>query len=442
MTSEIIIMNRTAIAMAADSAVTFSGHSQDKIFPSAQKLFTLSNEAPVGIMVYGNASFMGVPWETIIKVYRNEKGNERFDKLEDYANDFISYLNENQMLFPEEIQHDMFVEHLNGYLSYVKDEFFAQCQKVVHSEQRTPSEIELKNTLTNIVENQYLIWEKANRCPGFSSEFDDKVLSEYDELIEHTISQIFEEFPIGTDNIEKIKKIIPWLFSKYPKDIRSNSYSGIVISGFGDKEIFPSFKSYFIEFMTFNKLKYEIDGEETVSSKSDSVIKPFAQREMVDIFMRGIDPSIFNFSISFLQEAINELCQVLSENENINLEPTKEKTLENYTHNIISGYVSKMNQLQNERYISPITNVVSMLPKDELASMAKSLINLTSFKRKISLDSETVGGPIDVAVISKGDGFIWINRKHYFKSDLNPQFFINKYKRAYIEKEGEYVNEE
>ena len=36
---------------------------------------------------------------------------------------------------------------------------------------------------------------------------------------------------------------------------------------------------------------------------------------------------------------------------------------------------------------------------------------------------ETVGGPIDVAVISKGDGFIWVNRKHYFEPDKNPQFF-------------------
>jgi len=41
--------------------------------------------------------------------------------------------------------------------------------------------------------------------------------------------------------------------------------------------------------------------------------------------------------------------------------------------------------------------------------------------------SETVGGPIDVAVISKGDGFIWIKRKHYFSPELNHHFFDNYY---------------
>lgn len=61
--------------------------------------------------------------------------------------------------------------------------------------------------------------------------------------------------------------------------------------------------------------------------------------------------------------------------------------------------------------------------------MAETLINLTSFKRHVTHDAETVGGPIDVAVVSKGDGFIWIKRKHYFSKDLNLQFFANYYSR-------------
>lgn len=64
------------------------------------------------------------------------------------------------------------------------------------------------------------------------------------------------------------------------------------------------------------------------------------------------------------------------------------------------------------------------------AAMAESLVNLTSFKRKMSMDAETVAGPIDVAVISKGDGFIWIKRKHYFERELNPQFFANYYREV------------
>jgi len=77
-----------------------------------------------------------------------------------------------------------------------------------------------------------------------------------------------------------------------------------------------------------------------------------------------------------------------------------------------------------------------MLPKDELASMAEALVSLTSLKRRMTMgEQETVGGPIDVAVISKGDGLVWVKRKHYFHKDLNPQFFAKYYQEEACRKQ-------
>lgn len=58
-------------------------------------------------------------------------------------------------------------------------------------------------------------------------------------------------------------------------------------------------------------------------------------------------------------------------------------------------------------------------------STSMTAISLTSLVRRMQPGEETVGGPVDVAVISKGDGFVWINRKHYFKPELNASFFSN-----------------
>ena len=80
--------------------------------------------------------------------------------------------------------------------------------------------------------------------------------------------------------------------------------------------------------------------------------------------------------------------------------------------------------IQREQ-VSPVVDTVRFLPKDELVEMAETLVNLTSFRQRMSPDAETVGGPVDVAVISRGDGFIWIKRKHYFQAELNHQFFNN-----------------
>ena len=63
----------------------------------------------------------------------------------------------------------------------------------------------------------------------------------------------------------------------------------------------------------------------------------------------------------------------------------------------------------------------------ELAQVASTLVGLSSFEQQLSLESETVRGPVDVAVVSKGDGFIWIDRKHYFRKELNDHFFQSYY---------------
>ena len=63
--------------------------------------------------------------------------------------------------------------------------------------------------------------------------------------------------------------------------------------------------------------------------------------------------------------------------------------------------------------------------KYSIHEIAEVFIRLTQVRRRLSPDSETVGGPIDVAVISKADGFVWIKRKYYFDKELNYSFIGN-----------------
>jgi hypothetical protein len=98
---------------------------------------------------------------------------------------------------------------------------------------------------------------------------------------------------------------------------------------------------------------------------------------------------------------------------------------------VLDKFQENLREYSNSNHVHPVINAVSFLPKDELAFMAETLVSLTSFKRKVSMSmAETVGGPVDVAVISKGDGFVWVKRKHYFDKELNPNFMINYNKRS------------
>lgn len=72
-------------------------------------------------------------------------------------------------------------------------------------------------------------------------------------------------------------------------------------------------------------------------------------------------------------------------------------------------------------------DTVLFMPKPELAELAEALVSITSMKRRFSTERETVAGPIDVAIISKTEGFVWVKRKHYFSRDINPGYFARKY---------------
>lgn len=85
-------------------------------------------------------------------------------------------------------------------------------------------------------------------------------------------------------------------------------------------------------------------------------------------------------------------------------------------------YIYKITNAKN-KLLEDVKDAVSVMPKEEVANMSESLINITSLKRKASSDIETVGREIDVALITKGDGFIWIKRKHFFDDELNYYFF-------------------
>ena len=101
------------------------------------------------------------------------------------------------------------------------------------------------------------------------------------------------------------------------------------------------------------------------------------------------------------------------------------ESLKQNNDRIISDFVGFIDTLKDENS-KPILKSIMSLPKEELANLSESLINITSLKVKVQENLETVGGDVDVAIITKGDGFVWTKRKHYFKESLNPQFFNRK----------------
>ncbi len=60
------------------------------------------------------------------------------------------------------------------------------------------------------------------------------------------------------------------------------------------------------------------------------------------------------------------------------------------------------------------------MPLQDAIDAVEFLVEMTIQHSKFMGGAQVVGGPIDIAVITKHEGFKWIKRKHYFGRELNP----------------------
>ena len=353
MTAEIAILNKEAVALASDSAVTVRVESEEKVFSSANKLFALSKYHPVGIMVHGSAIFMEIPWETIIKTYRKKLKRKQFAKLGDYAADFIDFLDNGCFLFPDSVQEDYFESSIGGYFVYIRREIEKEIDSKIRANNKI-TEKEIKPILSGIIKRHYELWENADNIPSIPESYNEEIRKKFSSNISDAIRLVFEKLPISKRDSDKLRKIASNLFSRFPEGIHKEDFSGVVVAGFGEEDIFPSIEAFDLEGVANKRLKFRSIASSKVDFENLGAIVPFAQREMVDTFIQGVDPSYLYMQESYLKELMSQFAEMIVENLKGYKEPAKEKlqrNLKEVSTKILEDFDKRLFEYrQNHRY--------------------------------------------------------------------------------------------
>lgn len=401
MTSEVLIMTPSAVAMAADSVVTVNGN---KTYGGVNKLFMLSNNPPMGIMTYNNANFLTFPMETIIKDFRDKIFKKEFDTIHDFKKVFGEYLND-VCHGKDAITSYSIVDKFNSFIKQLNQDLDEIPNFIKHIMEET----------TNINNEKY---EKLL--------FENK---EFERIYDSKIQEVSENI-ICDDDVDLVV-----LFKKlFIKRFVLDGFIGIVIAGFNRENLFPSYMHFKIIVLDGVKFIFDDCEEDCVGGETAVILKPFAQINAITNFLNGIDMSTNYLIASYFNKVIDEYSNNMEElikaNRKINGKDELDilsdlESLRQNNERIVLDFVGFIDNLKG-KYCEPILQSIMSLPKDELANLSESLINITSLKVKVQDNLETVGGDVDVAIITKGDGFVWTKRKHYFEESLNPQFFNRK----------------
>lgn len=424
MTAEIAVYNKSAVALAADSAVTISGGGNQKIYNGAEKLFALTKHHPVGVMVYGGGDLCSAPWELVIKAYRKKLGSSHFPQLEDYVDDFFSFLESStSIVTPGMRENHLYLFLADGVLkplleAFAYDKPHEYWNPIVNEVFFADLENYCLAVLERLAATPFLdgfTQDDINEAGDYCSEITTRIIADkltmapIEEIPNSLISAICDTFAAMTCKISDIGNI-----------------TGIVFAGYGEDDFYPKVLSYDICGFFNNKLRRSCN-ENKCSSNGNSGVTPFAQSEEVGSFMQGASDTLIRELHNEYQNSIGNLLNGIDDVVKKMIPNDKVEEAQAAIVQLVSSTVAECDQrisdFMHENYVRKVVDMIAFLPKQDLAYMAESLVNLTAFKRKVSEDSETVGGPIDVAVISKSDGFIWVKRKHYFSQELNHHFF-------------------
>ncbi|MBP3254531.1 MAG: hypothetical protein J6M30_08500 [Bacteroidales bacterium] len=419
MTAIVGTINRRGVAFAADSAATHTISSKHKITNHANKIFELSKYHPVGVALCGNLDFLGLPWEDIIKLFRSKMKRKGYKTLKEYSDAFFIFVRTNIMSGLKNDQKRNLEVIVNGFLNEIVNlsrNDLEEKKLEVKDETMFPMFIERLDYFEDMYKGK-----ETNR--DFSSYTLDKFKVYSDEIVSRLLSPLTTNPLCPIEFKEKFVQSLYYIIISQIHVYLVNTE--LIFWGYGDDEIFPSYYSYVISSAFDDRIKITLKSQYAVSNDRIACVEPFAQTDVANTVVRGIDADLrmkfyesYNASITMFRDEIVSKLELAGAPMKLK-EVLTSLDMNLYTNTFVDG----MEAYIQDNYIQKLVDTVAYLSKEDLADMAESLVRMTYLKRRITSEEESVGGPVDVAVITKGDGFIWLKCKHYFEAELNPHFF-------------------
>ena len=315
MTAIVGILNKRGIAIASDSAVTFTNAIQevaiqnknekvisvkDKVVNSGDKMLRLKDNQPVAVMIVGNSLLTKLPWDVIVRWYRKQNDSSGFPKLEDYVQQFKGF-----------VDSEIIASHI-------------------------------KNDI------------------------------------------VFKE----------------------------NERTFLVFAGYGEDEAYPSICQYEVTGINKSKLQWQLSGSANISGEQESNIFTSGQSDIIDAIELGIQ----NERIGVIRKRFQTLIEdLLTQN-------LLDSLIGKIDYPAIRQEVADLIRESGKDHLRQHLEAIKQFDLQKMACLAENLIKATELHRKITFRQEGVGGLVDLAVITREDGFQWLNRKSWYEPSKGGQY--------------------
>ena len=431
MTAVIGLLNKRGVAIAADSAVTRNRDNNEKVTKNGSKMLRMSNAVPISVMLTGNGDYICNPWDVVVRQYRRERGDIKHATVEACAHDFFGYIAKKDVFWNDDYINLWIRQELEGIFRYVAQ----MIPWELSTTKKDGTYIKPKAHLKAFIKSLKQVQKRA-LSNGIGHQFEDYTIEDFSSYakpaIDMFLDSITETGDFKPENIypkeflEAIRPILEQtLMARLTTRSEGNRHAELVFSGYGEEQEYPSLVSAIVFEGVDHRVNYHIRPEDIICISDERPVAfcPFAQADVTKSIICG-QHDIWNERI--LQTTVNKYHNVLKEflslnNEKIDFE-FEIMLYEVEFYDLIDRYSKSINRLLTKNQ-HEWEKTLEHYDLKAMAALAESLIDLTGFHRILTFEQEGVGGPVDVAVITKNEGFTWLSRKSwYHHKDVNGMY--------------------
>jgi len=411
MTSEVMIMNRQAVVLAADSAVTYGGGPDPVVTLEAEKILPINDS--IAVMVYARGDVLGRSWSHLVHAFAKDVKGVEFETVPDCASAFFRFLDRNRALFPEAEEQEEFEELMRLAFMTVLD--YARAMRGYPGADYPSDEAAFLDALETYRGHLAKTPDGRERpqVESLAEITRERFAALYGALIDRLIGEALGDFGAG----EGVRaRLHDFAFMLATKNAFLEPFAGLVFAGFGEKDLFPVYTHFYASILVDGVMKRAHD-ETTAVGVADgpnAFVRTFAQADMTHAFLRGVHPLMFDLMVS-MNMAANEAAAEMALREAGLPEPEIGAMLEKLNQTVLPRltmeYVGAVQTVSQEEFVSPFINVVGASGKRQLAETAKALVELNILQSDLHMAQTGVGGDVDVAMITRTAGLEWHARK-------------------------------
>jgi hypothetical protein len=401
MTSQLILLNGFGVAVASDSVVTMGG--TQRTYDTAEKVIPLSFPHRMAVLHSGSVRLHGLPYSVLVAEWASTLGEVPLRSVDQYRSSFISWLESNHQWFSKEVEFNDFLKQLGDAYSKLRKMMLSAA-----TDEEDDREVEIK------VLDAITAWrDDLREYDAFDSASDSWV----ETIWRLRESEIRERFEYWFDDVVRSEEIDEVLLDYTKCFIRQGQFSNratLAFVGYGREEILPAWANVLVAAFLEAELLF-IQGESLNGDPTSSPhwgICPLGQQSAINLFLRGTEQGSINRARRAAHRVVEASRQALLENvPDSSASATIKENFEKMQLEIQSSIDEEVWDYSNEEFVQPLRQAISALPVADLAAVAKSLVELQALRQTTTAELGTVGGPIDVATISRDEGFRWIRHK-------------------------------